>query len=135
MNDEIIWNRKDIEVIWKNKQVKPRARYPAKARALFRNYDKFEGLSIVEIEHLLRCMSSNERQEEWVYNMNRKRSYNDCTVSNYTEDQLRLKDIERQYVALQQEHEQLVNEYEEIYKKFNSIYSKFVKLNKEYKNT
>ena len=108
---EITWNRQEIQDIYNKHKIKPRTRYPAKSRLLQKEYRKFDGLSVQQIEHLLQYMSSNEGQDDWKYNMDRKRTYNDCVVSSYTETELELRNLQKEYNTSKFKHGELYNKY------------------------
>ena len=97
MDNIITWDRREIHDIYNDNGIKRLTRYPAKSRLLHKEYHEFDGLSVTQIEHLLRHMASNDKQEDWMYNMDSKGTYNDCVINNYTEDQLKLKNIQNKY--------------------------------------
>ena len=71
------WNRQEILDIYNNNGYKCK-KYPAKAALLKEQYYKFACIDTMDIEHLLRYMSSNEGKEEFTYCFDKKLVYNDC---------------------------------------------------------
>ena len=119
---EISWNRQEILDIYNKHNIKSLARYPSKARCLQQYYSKFDGLSLRDIEKLLRHMSSNEND------LDTNCTYHDCVINNYTDTELKLKSTVNQYNILKQEYDQLQNKYMELHTKFDDIHAKYVNL-------
>ena len=94
-NIEIRWNRKEILDIYDENGYKQK-QYPAKAALLKEKYYKFECIDVRDIEHLLRYMSSNEKQQEFSYCFDKKRVYNDCNYKmiHVMDDKMRLKNLQ-----------------------------------------
>ena len=124
MDIKLAWNKQEITDIYiKHKYLYKK--YPAKAKLLQKEFDKFSGLSAMDIEHLLRYMALNDKKSEFVYTLNRKRTYNDCVIVNEEDDKTRLQ-------LLQNNYDKLKCKFQDLYNKYKVMHNNFVNLKKQY---
>ena len=106
---EIAWNRQEMLDVFNNNGYKYK-KYPAKAALLKEKYHKFACIDTMDIEHLLRCMRSNEGKEEFTYCFDKKLVYKDCNyeIMHVMDDKNRMENLHKNNKELLQKYDDMI---------------------------